>query len=102
MLGVGEARSRTEKAVLRTVPFGMLCQSLTVAWYALYGEAEQDVRRRRLSAPWYRQKRQPSFADMLVALRREIICAQYMQGRPREGRSAIITQPIPRSARPAA
>ena len=102
VLGVGEARSRSEQAVLRTVPFGMLCQSLTVAWYALNGEAEEDVRRRRLTAPWYRQKRQPAFADMLVALRREIMRAQYMQGRPREGGSAKIAQPMPRSARPAA
>ena len=102
MLGVGEARSRSEQAVLRTVPFGLLCQSLTIAWYALNGQAEQDVRRRRLSAPWYRQKRQPSFADMLVALRREIMRAQYTQGRPRQGGSAEITHPIPHSARPAA
>ena len=102
MLGVGEARSRTEKAVLRTVPFGLLCQSLTVAWYALNGEAEQDVKRRRLSAPWYRQKRQPAFADMLVALRREILCAQNLQGPPRRGTDAEITDPMPHSARPAA
>jgi len=101
-LGVGEARNRTEKAVLRTVPFGMLCQSLTVAWYALNGEAEEDVRRRRLSAPWYRQKRRPSSADMLAALRREIVSAEYTQGPPREGRSAETTQPMPHSARPAA
>ena len=102
VLGVGEARSRTEKAVLRTVPFGLLCQSLTVAWYARNGEAEKDVGRRRLSAPWYRQKRQPSFADMLVALRREIICAQYTQERSRRGGSAKTTHPIPHSARLAA
>ena len=102
MLGVGEARSRSEKAVLRTVPFGMLCQSLTIAWYALYGEAEKDVRRRRLTAPWYRQKREPSFADMLVALRREIICAQYIQGLPQRGGTAKITHPSLHSARPAA
>jgi len=102
VLGVGEARNRSQQAVLRTVPFGLLCQSLTVAWYALNGEAEQDVRQRRQSAPWYRQKHQPAFADMLVALRREIICAQYLQGLPREGRRAKITQPMPQSARPAA
>ena len=99
---VGEARSRSEQAVLRTVPFGLLCQSLTVAWYALNGEAEEDVRRRRLSAPWYRQKSQPAFADMLVALRREMSSAEYTQGLPREGRSAEITHPSAHSARPAA
>jgi len=102
VLGVGEARSRSEKAVLRTVPFGLLCQSLTVAWYALHGEAEQDVRRRCLSAPWYRQKRRPAFAGTLVALRREIMSAQYTQERPRRGGTAEITHPIPHSARPAA
>jgi hypothetical protein len=35
------------------------------------------VRRRRQAAPWYRQKRLPSFADMLVALRRELIAAEF-------------------------
>lgn len=102
VLGVGEARSRSEQAVLRSVPFGMLCQSLTIAWYALNGQARQDVRRRRLSAPWYRQKREPAFADMLIALRREIVRAQYSQGRPRRGADAEITHPISHSARPAA
>jgi len=102
VLGVGEARSRSQQAVLRTVPFGLLCQSLTVAWYALNGEAEEDVRRRRLSAPWYRQKSQPAFADMLVALRREMSSAEYTQGLPREGRSAEITHPSAHSARSAA
>ena len=102
VLGVGEARSRSQQAVLRTVPFGLLCQSLTVAWYALNGEAEEDVRRRRLSAPWYRQKSQPAFADMLVALRREISSAQKTQERPQRGRSAKTTHQMPHSARPAA
>ena len=60
------------------------CLTLGVGNYLTF----DNVRRRRLSAPWYRQKRQPSFADMLVALRREIISAQYTQGLPREGRSA--------------
>ena len=75
--GVGQARNRTRKAVERTVPFGFLCQTLTVAWYALYGQAETDVRRRRLSAPWYQQKRTPSYQDMLASLRRELIITQY-------------------------
>jgi len=75
--GVGEARNRVKKAVERTVPFGLLCQTLTIAWYALHGRAEDDVRRRRLSAPWYQQKRSPSYQDMLASLRRELIIAQY-------------------------
>jgi DDE superfamily endonuclease len=76
-LGVGEARNRVPSAVERTVPFGFICQSITVCWYLLNGDARGDVRRRRQAAPWYRQKRTPSFADMLVALRRELIAAEF-------------------------
>jgi len=32
--------------VLHTVSIGLLCQSMTISWNALYGKAEQDVRRR--------------------------------------------------------
>lgn len=82
-LGVGEARNRVAAAVERTVPFGFLCRALVVIWYALNGDPDADVRRRRAIAPWYRQKRQPAFADMLVALRRELIRAELMQGMAR-------------------
>jgi hypothetical protein len=75
--GAGEARNRVENAVERTVPFGLLCQTLTITWYALHGRADDDVRRRRLSAPWYQHKRSPSYHDMLASLRRELIIAQY-------------------------
>jgi hypothetical protein len=81
-LGVGEARNRVEPAVERTVPFGFLCHTITLCWYALHGDAAGDVGRRRLAAPWYRQKRSPAFADMLVALRRELIGAEFRQGTP--------------------
>jgi hypothetical protein len=86
-LGVGQAQNRTERAVRRTVPFGFLCQTLTILWYAANGDAPADVARRRRQAPWYRQKRHASFADMLVALRRELIRAEYRQQRhPRHSR----------------
>lgn len=49
--GVGQARNRVKKAVERTVPFGFLCQTLTITWYALYGRAEEDVKRRRQRSP---------------------------------------------------
>lgn len=77
--GVGQARNRTALSVARTVPFGFLCQTLTIAWYLLNGCAEQDVKRRRREAPWYQQKKTPSYFDMLVALRREIIKQQLNQ-----------------------
>jgi hypothetical protein len=69
-LGVGQARNRARRAVERTVPFGFLCQTITICWYALHGDPEAAVKRRRTTAPWYRPKRSPSFADMLLELRR--------------------------------
>jgi hypothetical protein len=36
--GVGQARNRTAKAVERTVPFGLLCMTLVVCWYATHGQ----------------------------------------------------------------
>lgn len=51
VVGVGQARNRVKLAVQRTVPFGLLCQSVTIAWYALHGDPAADVRARRLHAP---------------------------------------------------
>jgi hypothetical protein len=95
-LGVGQARNRVARAVQRTVPFGFLCQTLTLLWYALNGDPDTDVARRRRQAPWYRQKRVPAFADMLVALRRELIRAEF-QAQQLSGRSHPKTH-RPRSA----
>jgi DDE superfamily endonuclease len=78
--GVGQARNRGRRAVERTVPFGLLCVSLVVCWYALCGQPTLDVAARRARAPWYRTKHAVSFADMLTALRRAIIAAQYQPG----------------------
>jgi hypothetical protein len=77
LIGVGDARNRTEQAVKRTAPFGLLCMSLTIVWYALYGHSPADVANHRARAPWYRTKTTPSTADMLAKLRRSIIAAQY-------------------------
>jgi hypothetical protein len=101
-LGVGDARNRAQAAVERTVPFGFLCRALVIIWYALHGNADADVQRRRAISPWYRQKRSPAFADMLAALRRELIRAEFLHG---SHRSPTRQQtPAPRSTidRPAA
>ncbi len=84
IVGVGQARNRTRRAVERTVPFGMVCLSLVIVWYALHGQPTLDVAARRTRAPWYRTKQAPSLADMLTALRRELIAAQYRPGRQLE------------------
>jgi len=78
--GVGQARNRTRRAVQRTVPFGLLCLSLAVVWYAAHGQPAADVAAHRAHAPWYRTKHAVSLADMLAALRRELLTAQYQPG----------------------
>lgn len=98
-MGVGEARNRVKQAVQRTVPFGLLCQTITISWYALHGDPAGDVRRRRLHAPWYSNKHDPSMLDILASLRRELIRSEY---HAQAGRTPIPHQnarpPLPRVA----
>jgi hypothetical protein len=81
-MGVGQARNRLPKAVQRTVPFGMLVQSLVIAWYALHGYHPNDVTMRRHAEPWYEAKTEPSFEDMLAKLRKTLIAARFSTIRP--------------------
>jgi hypothetical protein len=82
--GVGEARNRTATAVERTVPFGLITQSIVVLWYTHHGHSPHIADERRVHAPWYRTKRQPSYLDMIVKLRRTLIAAQFLAGTPRQ------------------
>jgi hypothetical protein len=77
LAGVGQARTRTQRSVERLVPFGLLCLSLAICWYARYGQPAQDLAAHRARAPWYRHKHAVSVADMLAALRRALLTAQY-------------------------
>jgi DDE superfamily endonuclease len=81
IFGVGDARNRAEKAVLRTVPFQLLAMDLTIIWYALHGHHPDDIAEHRQRSPWYLTKTSPSFADMLAKLRRVIIASQFHPGR---------------------
>jgi hypothetical protein len=83
ILGVGETRNRVQKAVERTVPFGLFSYTLLIIWYALYGHESTDADTRRAAAPWYRSKTEPSTLDMLVKLRRQIITARFLPPTPR-------------------
>jgi hypothetical protein len=67
LLGVGEAQSRVQNAVERTVPFQLLCLTILTLWYA---HADTAVDDRRTRHPWYRDKRHVSVTDMLTAFRR--------------------------------
>ncbi|MCA1680647.1 MAG: transposase [Actinobacteria bacterium] len=100
--GVGDARNRVEKAVQRTVPFGFLAQTITIAWYALHGDPEADLQARRRAAPWYRQKTTVSYADMLAALRRQLIRHEFWAQAPQMTTNTKLTQPQTPSALAAA
>ncbi|HET9118065.1 MAG TPA: transposase [Pseudonocardiaceae bacterium] len=76
--GVGDARNRVQAAVERTVPFAFLCQTITIAWYQIYGDPDRDLTARRRHAPWYHHKTTVSYSDMLAALRRELIRTEFL------------------------
>jgi hypothetical protein len=82
VLGAGEARNRTRLAVERTVPFGMLVHTLIVVWYARYGYDQADIDARRDDQPWYADKTEPAFEDMLIKLRRTLIATRFSPATP--------------------
>lgn len=73
--GAGEARNRTTTAIHRTVPIGLITQSLVVIWHTHHGST--DVTDRRTEAPWYSTKTRPSYHDMIIQLRRAMIAAKF-------------------------
>lgn len=66
LLGLEDPANRTELAVRRTAPMALVLYSLIVAWFHQVGHRQVKFPDR----PWYRQKREPSLADMLTTLRR--------------------------------
>jgi len=82
VLGAGEARNRTRRAVQRTVPFAMLVHTLVITWYARHGHDPAGIAARRAGQPWYTTKTEPAFEDMLTQLRRVLICARISGGSP--------------------
>lgn len=78
LLGVGQARNRTRRAVERTVPSGLYCYMITVLWYTRYGHHPSDASEHRARTPWYVTKTTPAFSDMVAKLRRVVIAARFM------------------------
>jgi hypothetical protein len=58
--------NRKEKAVRRTAPMALVLHSLIVVWFHRIGHRHVRFPDR----PWYPQKEEPSFGDMLTTLRR--------------------------------
>jgi hypothetical protein len=80
LLGAGEARNRTPRAVERTVPFALLTCTLIITWYARHGHTPARVTARRRAQPWYHAKTEPAFEDTLTHLRRVLITARISKG----------------------
>jgi DDE superfamily endonuclease len=90
LLGVGQARNRVPKAVERTVPFGFLVQTLVILWYATCGHHPDDLTSRHAAEPWYPDKTEPAFEDMLHKLRRALIAARISGTTPNRPHPNII------------
>ena len=101
-MGVGQARNRVRNAVERTVPFGMLIQSLVVVWYALQGRHPDDALARRLAQPWYQTKTEPSFEDTITKLRKTLIVARFTPASPGQPNPVLLHDyawPVPQPPR---
>jgi len=83
VLGLEDAANRLPKAVRRTAPMALVLYSLVVLWFDVGGHEQVRFPQR----PWYRRKREPSFADMVSTLRRlsweekigEVVCLEGPQ-----------------------
>jgi len=64
-LGLEDPANRLPLAVKRTAPMALLLYSLVVVWFHQVGHRFLRFPYR----PWYRNKREPSFADLLTTLR---------------------------------
>lgn len=65
LLGFEHPANRLEHAVKRTAPMAMILVSLVTLWFHQHGHKHVVFPNR----PWYRRKKEPSFADMLTTLR---------------------------------
>lgn len=75
---------RGAKAVQRTVPFVFVTYALIHLWYLQHGNVTADVQAVKARSPWYRHKTEPSFYDMLRAVRKAICIPLFLQDPPAE------------------
>ena len=81
-LGLEDPANRLPKAVQRTAPMALVLHSLVVLWFERGGWELLSFPER----PWYKRKKEPSFADMLTALRRQSWLEKLAQLAPRGSR----------------
>jgi hypothetical protein len=80
--------SRGRKAAERTVPLIFITYGVVLVWYLAHGQPERDVARARRARPWDTEKKEPAYADMLAALRRELWTARISAEAPRKAAPA--------------
>ena len=73
MMGLEDPANRTPKAVARTAPVALALYGLTLIWFNGNGHRSLSFPDR----PWYPGKEEPSYADILGALRRESWRGQF-------------------------
>lgn len=66
VLGLEDSANRLPKAVQRTAPISLVLYSLVVLWFDEVGHEWVRFPNR----PWFPQKQEPSFQDMVTTLRR--------------------------------
>ena len=66
-LGLEDPANRVRLAVSRTAPIAFFLYSMIVTWFHTVGHQLLKFPER----PWYKRKKEPSFADMLTTLRQQ-------------------------------
>lgn len=67
LLGFEDPANRLPLAVQRTAPLALVLYSLCILWFHVEGHRHLQFPDR----PWYKRKKEPSFADILMTLRRQ-------------------------------
>lgn len=80
-LGFEQPQGWARKAAQRTAPMAMLLYTLVILWFHDHGRRLYQP----IDRPWYRDKTQPSFADMLATLKqasvKQLVLATQLKGR---------------------
>jgi hypothetical protein len=92
LLGLEDPANRLPKAVQRTAPMALVLHSLVVLWFHRGGQEFLSFPER----PWYKRKKEPSFADMLTTMRRlswsEKLAQLVPKGSPHEKLAAELAE----------
>lgn len=78
--------TRGEKTIIHTMSLALTAYALIVLWYFKHGDPDSDVAEARAETPWYRHKKDPSLADMVASVRREIWSSREFPDDPPSGR----------------